>query len=406
MSEPSQSQEEKRGRRRGGRATAKAARPAAERGKQTARAGTGASGASFEGTLARGGAAASPRRAKASPPAKAKPAAKASAGSKGATPRVTPAAAPKGKPASAGAKPSAPLRRRAAAAPAKEAAAPASARRASPPLSRKAPAEPSGRQARPARVSARGPAPAPATEEERIESSKYLARDIPKRRRRFEEARFLFPQTYEIDRVRLLVKDPEWLFAHWDVSPGAWKALHEELGERAMALSKLTLRLEDPSNGAMSVILLPHGARSWYLRTQGGHRAYRAQLGLTTPSGTFRAIATSNTVVTPRVGPSPERAIGVAVFGAAAAGPGGVVADPGHPLSAARHAARRTGAAASGQAGAGSPAAEAAVELIDATSEEAGPEAGLPERGGASDTFSPRKPRKAERGGASDLYRR
>src|SRR5688500_1583110 len=51
---------------------------------------------------------------------------------------------------------------------------------------------------------------AAATEEERIESSKYLPRSAPKRL--FETERFVFPESYGVNRVRLLVKDPEWLF--------------------------------------------------------------------------------------------------------------------------------------------------------------------------------------------------
>jgi hypothetical protein len=256
-------------------------------------------------------------------------------------------------------------------------------------------------------MKARGPAPTPITDEERIESSKYLARDIPKRRRRFEEERFLFPQTYEMDRVRLLVKDPEWLFAHWDVSPGSWKVLHEELGERAMALSKLTLRVEDPSNGTLSVILLPHGSRTFYLRTQPGRSAYRAQLGLTTPSGAFRPIATSNTVVTPRVGPSPERATGLGRFRRAGAGGRPAVSGLASP-GALETAILGLGSSATTAAEASSPGSGVpAVELIDATAEPMEPESTLPERGGASESFGPRKPRgRPERGGASDLYRR
>jgi hypothetical protein len=144
------------------------------------------------------------------------------------------------------------------------------------------------------------------TEEERIESAKYLS--SASRPRLFEEERFLFPETYGINRVRLHVKDPEWLFAHWDVSPESFSTLRAEVGERSMALSRLTLRVSDANNGGTSVILLPPGVRSWYLRTAGGRRSYRAELGVTLPSGEFRRLAESNTVVAPRGGPSDERA--------------------------------------------------------------------------------------------------
>ena len=145
-----------------------------------------------------------------------------------------------------------------------------------------------------------------ATEEERIESSKYLPRSAPKRL--FETERFVFPESYGTNRVRLLVKDPEWLFAHWDIDAGALASMRKELGERAMALARLTLRLSDAVDGGSTVILLPKGARAWYIRADDEPRSYRAELGLTLPSGEFHPLAASNTVGTPRVGPAPEAA--------------------------------------------------------------------------------------------------
>lgn len=145
------------------------------------------------------------------------------------------------------------------------------------------------------------------SEEERIEAAKYLPRDLPKRL--FEEEQFLFPESYGITRVRLLIKDPEWLFVHWDVDPATMQALRAELGERVLALTRLTLRVADADNGGSQTILLPPGSRSWYVRADAGHpRAYKAELGLTLPSGDFRFLAESNTVATPRVGPAGEGA--------------------------------------------------------------------------------------------------
>jgi hypothetical protein len=138
--------------------------------------------------------------------------------------------------------------------------------------------------------------------EPRIEDAKYQPRDLPPRL--FEEERFIFPESYGQSRIRLLVKDPEWLFAHWDVDPQSLADLRAELGERASPLSKLTLRVSDPQHGGESRVLLPDGARSWYVRADVTERSYRAELGLTLPSGEFRSLAESNTVRTPRSGPA------------------------------------------------------------------------------------------------------
>jgi hypothetical protein len=145
------------------------------------------------------------------------------------------------------------------------------------------------------------------TEEEQIESAKYLPRHLPKRL--FEEERFLFPETYGVNRVRLLVKDPQWLFAYWDLDPHSVNELRNEIGERALALTRLTLRITDPARRDSSVILLPYGVRAWYVKAEGAPRTYRAELGWTLPSGEFRVLAESNSASTPRTGPSTVQAV-------------------------------------------------------------------------------------------------
>jgi hypothetical protein len=314
-------------------------------------------------------------------PAKARPRARAGAGKA----RVAAAVVPE---RSASPKPAAPrkgARGGSAAAPTKPRTLRTSASRAA--TARKAPARSAGRRAaRPV------PKPEPLTDEERIESSKYEAPDLP--RRLFEEERFVFPESYDTDRVRLLVKDPSWLFAHWDVSQGSWGKLQRELGERAFALARLTLKLEDPANGSLSVVLLPGGARSWYLRTHASHRAYRAQLGVTIPSGEFRRLATSNVVVTPRVGASPEVARRVGRFGSR-----GKARDA---RALEMEAALAQGSAATDAAGATSATRE--VRLIDGEVEASGD--ALPERGGASELLARGGRAARERGGASETFRR
>jgi hypothetical protein len=215
------------------------------------------------------------------------------------------------------------------------------------------------------------------SEEDQIRAAKFLPRELP--RKVFEEDRFLFPETYGVNRVRLLVRDPEWIFAYWDVSPSTMKDLGKSVGERALALSRLTLRVIDPVSGGSSDILLPPGARWWYVRTDSARRTYRAELGVILPSGEFRRLAESNTVVTPRVGPSPERARRRMSYRDASELPPSVAA-------AAGVAETKTGVAREPWE----------VASIDGAAEPGA--AGRAARGGASDVFRP--------GGASDTFRR
>jgi hypothetical protein len=232
--------------------------------------------------------------------------------------------------------------------------------------------------------------PVPLTEEEQIESAKYTPRELPPRL--FEEERFLFPESYGVNRLRLLVKDPEWLFAHWDVDPGVLASLAATLGERAAALSRLTLRISDPHHGGASVVLLPPGARSWYVRTDTAGRSYRAQLGLTLPSGEFRLLAESNTITAPRVGASPVKA-GRKVH----------YARPAQARVAAGAASSaRARAAATGGPGPWSPPPQGDPAVVGSRAGDQQPSGPRPEREDAPSSGQGG----AGRGGASDVYRR
>ncbi len=219
------------------------------------------------------------------------------------------------------------------------------------------------------------------SEEDQIRAAKFLPRELPKRL--FEEERFLFPESYGQNRIRLLVRDPEWIFAYWDVKPESLAELAKSLGERALALSRLTLRVVDPVSGGSSDVLLPPGAHWWYVRTDAARRTYRAELGVTLPSGQFRRLAESNTVVTPRVGPSAERSRRRMSYRAA-----GELA----PADAA--------AAIETEREADLASEPWAAESVDGAAGAAGApgEKGRTPRGGASDAFRP--------GGASDSFRR
>ncbi len=214
------------------------------------------------------------------------------------------------------------------------------------------------------------------SEEERIGSAKYLPRELPPRV--FEEERFIFPETYGVNRVRLLVKDPHWLFAHWDVDPRVREGLRREKGERIAVLARLTLRLTDDHGGIGGATVLPEGARSWYLRAVPGHRSYRVELGITLPSGEYRALARSNAVSTPRMGPSPEKATRRASYRMAA---------KAAPLAAADDIAREPRAVPRRRSAKGAPGAAPATGPAGAEAVSANEPAPGSEPGGASDLF-------------------
>jgi hypothetical protein len=224
------------------------------------------------------------------------------------------------------------------------------------------------------------------SDEEQILAAKYLPRDLPPRL--FEEERFLFPESYHVNRVRLLVKDPDWIFAYWDVDPKALEEIGKSVGERSMALARLSLRVSDPKNGGSTDILLPAGARWWYVRADSAARSYRAELGVILPSGEFRRLAESNQVTTPRVGPSPSAARRKVGYRQGAAPEVSEVLE-GSTSEENEDQVRARGESALGPW---------TPPSLDGAAGPVGAEPEKPPPGGASDAFRP--------GGASDVYRR
>lgn len=107
------------------------------------------------------------------------------------------------------------------------------------------------------------------------------------------------PETYGVDRLVLLPRDPYWLYVYWEVTPaldGHFRALYGD----AWDVGRTVLRLTDLETGAISDTELTFFTDNWYLNVAGADRTYRAELGRILPGGQFAAMVSSNTVRTPR----------------------------------------------------------------------------------------------------------
>ena len=99
------------------------------------------------------------------------------------------------------------------------------------------------------------------------------------------------PTSYGESHLLLLVRDPQTLFAAWDMAPSTIEALKARLGRRGFAVSTLTLRLTR-AGGSASVLQVGKKARSRYLKIDGGP-SFMAEIGFTTPAGRFELVARS-----------------------------------------------------------------------------------------------------------------
>lgn len=145
-----------------------------------------------------------------------------------------------------------------------------------------------------------------------IESTKYeMTSPSPvKTEQVFPEHPAELPEEYEDTRVVLLVRDPEWVFAYWDIAPETRREHKIEKGrhDKTMALRIYDITGIDPqeeeANRYYDIVINDY-ATSWYLRIPEVDRTWRVDLGYYDPgNGDFVTLARSNWVRTPPSGMS------------------------------------------------------------------------------------------------------
>lgn len=107
------------------------------------------------------------------------------------------------------------------------------------------------------------------------------------------------PTGYNDVRLTLLVRDPEWIYAYWEVSPYHWEEITKRHGRQA-SFENLTLRVVELGND-MDYFDLKVGklVGGWHIHVPRPSTAYYAVMGLGTRRN-FIPLIVSNVVTTPR----------------------------------------------------------------------------------------------------------
>jgi hypothetical protein len=161
---------------------------------------------------------------------------------------------------------------------------------------------------RPQAAAARNTSSSSSAEEE-VERSKYqlgiptkdLSAKVPKD----------LPSGYGKDRIVVMVRDPYWLHAYWELTRQAIQraeaALAQEWHTSRPILRLLDVGGHDTTSTSESIIRdidIHGGCNNWYLDVSNPPRSYRIDIGYLSRSGRFYVIARSNVVTTPRAGVS------------------------------------------------------------------------------------------------------
>ncbi len=113
-----------------------------------------------------------------------------------------------------------------------------------------------------------------------------------------------FPVNYDKNQVNLLVRDPEWLYAYWEITATAQTDFSREFGDY-WDISKPMLRVYDITDAEQRYyydIQIQDYADSWYIHVGKPNHTFFVDMGRVLPNGNFYCIARSNWVTTPSNG--------------------------------------------------------------------------------------------------------
>lgn len=113
------------------------------------------------------------------------------------------------------------------------------------------------------------------------------------------------------DRLVLLVRDPYWLHACWEISRQSFERVRVAMAE-AWHTARPVLRLMEVETGSttstaervLREIPIHGGVNNWYIEAQSPPSSFRVAIGYLGSNGKFHALARSNAVTTPRPGSS------------------------------------------------------------------------------------------------------
>ncbi len=118
------------------------------------------------------------------------------------------------------------------------------------------------------------------------------------------------PSHYGTTYLKLLVRDPFWIYAYWEISETAWKNLNEKFSSNEISGAQTILRLYEVSlvdfNGKNANHYFDIGVgayiNNWHINLWTDNVSYVGEIGIRVQSGEFFALSRSNCVNTPRIG--------------------------------------------------------------------------------------------------------
>lgn len=109
------------------------------------------------------------------------------------------------------------------------------------------------------------------------------------------------------DRLVVMVRDPYWLHAYWELAPQSVERAQSALGPHWHATKPVLRLFHVAADGAAELlreIPIHGGVNHWYIDVHNPPQQYRSEIGFVTSGGQFYCLARSNSVTTPPAGTS------------------------------------------------------------------------------------------------------
>ena len=111
------------------------------------------------------------------------------------------------------------------------------------------------------------------------------------------------PQEYGVTMAALMPRDPNWMFAYWEITPNSKARLARERGHDIFEKGRQVMRVYNmvrvDGHARHFDIPVMLDANNWYVHVQDGGGSYCCELGLVLPDGDFIGIVKSNPVTLP-----------------------------------------------------------------------------------------------------------
>jgi uncharacterized protein len=109
------------------------------------------------------------------------------------------------------------------------------------------------------------------------------------------------------DRLVVMVRDPYWLHAYWELNPRTVERAQSALGQNWHGTRPVLRVFRVATDGSAEMhreIPIHGGVKHWYVDVQNPPQQYRMEIGYLTLTGQFYCLVRSNTVTTPPAGTS------------------------------------------------------------------------------------------------------